>query len=255
MPEAVEQKTEADLSHITEGPNGELRVDPSKIPVKEQEAPKPAERPAWLPEKFKTAEEFAKSYSELEAKLSTPAPKTPDEAAKVVEKAGLDLPKLYAEFASNEGKLTDESLSALEKAGVSKETIDLHIKGLQALAQQQTADLASVVGGEAKMNEVLKWASTTIPKDQQEAYNAAIDSNNTAVAKGLLKGFLADYTAANGEDPELVRSESRNQDAGGVQGFASRNEMVEIMQTKKYKDGDPATHQLVKRRLAVTTAF
>ena len=36
-----------------------------------------AERPQWLPEKFKTPEDFAKSYAELEKKIGT-QPKAPD---------------------------------------------------------------------------------------------------------------------------------------------------------------------------------
>ena len=41
----------------------------------QEEAPQdnqPSERPEWLPEKFKTPEDLAKSYSELEKKLSSP---------------------------------------------------------------------------------------------------------------------------------------------------------------------------------------
>lgn len=41
------------------------------VPTAEQEAATPPERPEWLPEKFKTPEDLAKSYTELEKKVST----------------------------------------------------------------------------------------------------------------------------------------------------------------------------------------
>lgn len=37
------------------------------------------DRPSWLPEKFKTPEDFAKSYSELEGKIEESKPKVPKE--------------------------------------------------------------------------------------------------------------------------------------------------------------------------------
>ena len=37
------------------------------------------ERPSWLPEKFKTAEDLAKSYTELEKTLADKSPKVPTE--------------------------------------------------------------------------------------------------------------------------------------------------------------------------------
>ncbi len=41
------------------------------VPTPEQEAATQPERPEWLPEKFKTPEDLAKSYTELEKKVST----------------------------------------------------------------------------------------------------------------------------------------------------------------------------------------
>ena len=37
------------------------------------------ERPTWLPEKFKTAEDLAKSYTELEKTLADKSPKVPEQ--------------------------------------------------------------------------------------------------------------------------------------------------------------------------------
>ena len=41
-----------------------------QAPQEEQPIDSMGERPAWLPEKFKTAEDMANSYSQLESKIS-----------------------------------------------------------------------------------------------------------------------------------------------------------------------------------------
>jgi hypothetical protein len=89
-----------------------------------------ADRPAWLPEKFATAEDFAKSYAALEAKLgggdkaptadttkpATTEIPTADAARDQVTQAGLDFDAINAEFAKD-GKLSDATYDRLAKAG------------------------------------------------------------------------------------------------------------------------------------------
>ena len=103
-------------------------------------------RPEWLPEKFGSAEDLAKAYSELETKQGQKTEVTPeattesndsleiDKAADdAVESAGLNMVDLQSEYDTS-GTLNDESFAALEKAGISKDYVDAFIAGQEAIA-------------------------------------------------------------------------------------------------------------------------
>ena len=70
---ADQATTTADRGHLIDTAPAEPLVD--TVPTAEDTAPKTADtRPEWLPEKFKTPEDLAKSYSELEKKMTTKVP-------------------------------------------------------------------------------------------------------------------------------------------------------------------------------------
>lgn len=99
----------------------------------------PEARPEWLPEKFNSAEDMAKAYSELESKLGQPSePKTEEEAieekkeqvdaqatevAQVMEKVGLNFNEFQREYNDN-GELSDKAYESLSKAGFPKSLVD-----------------------------------------------------------------------------------------------------------------------------------
>ena len=104
-------------------------------------------RPEWLPEKFKSAEELVASYQELEKKLGQPKQEAEetiteeqretiqeqeDEVAQVMDKAGLDFNAFQQEYAEN-GELSKEAYDALSKAGFPKTLVDTWIMGQEAL--------------------------------------------------------------------------------------------------------------------------
>ena len=80
------------------GDNEEIKIQTTEdgegaIPMK-------SDRPEWLPEKFESAEELAKSYGELEKILgdNNTEAETPQEAKEQAEKAtGVSLDKYYSE--------------------------------------------------------------------------------------------------------------------------------------------------------------
>ena len=83
------------------------------------------ERPEWLDDKFKSPEDLAKAYNELQKKQSTKAenaeenteePAPSSKTSEVVSKASED-------FAQN-GELSDKSFVELEKAGISRDMVE-----------------------------------------------------------------------------------------------------------------------------------
>ena len=140
-----------------------------KAPVAEDNQ---SERPEWLPEKFSSPEDLAKSYSELEKKLSAPA----DEAEAETEAPKSEPPsfdKFSEEFASS-GELGEESYTELEAMGYPKEMVETYIKGMQS-AQTADADaVMEVAGGKDGYQELTDWARDSLATNELELYNQMV---------------------------------------------------------------------------------
>jgi hypothetical protein len=215
-------------------------------------------RPSWLPEKFKTPEDLAKSYTELEkafhAKTAPPpaTDKPKPDTPPAEDKPKLDTPKadlaaVAAEFEQT-GSLSEDTYTKLAAAGFDRATVDSHIAGQVALAKQIRQDIASVAGGEEKLTKVLEWAGKNLPKDQIEAYDAAAKSKNVNLVKLALAGIVQAFNTANPAEPNLITGQPAPL-SGGVQPFRSNAEIVEAMRDRRYQT-DPAYRELVARRMA-----
>lgn len=219
----------------------------------------PAERPAWLPEKFKTVEELAASYTELEKKIgggekpaekpaatSTEIPK-PDAARAQVEGAGLDFDAVSAEF-TKDGKLSDATYETLAKGGINRAVADQYIAGQQALANQTRGQVFSAAGGEEAYTEIVSWAKDALDGADIDAYNAVMSSGNINSMKLAVEGLRARFTAANGSAPKLVGGGSGH--GGQAQGdvFRSNAELTTAMKDPRYAT-DPAYRKDVADKL------
>lgn len=219
------------------------------------EAPAPAptnDRPAWLPENFKSPEDLAKSYKEAQAELTrlkqgiapdeqaAPAPAaegqkptaeatkndlTIDKAAEdAVAKAGLDFDKLADEF-SAEGKLADASYAALEKQGIPKTVVDEFIRLKQGEAASVRNEVISIAGGEEGFQQMIQWAAGNYA--DVDVYNKMISSGDPASMRMAMVALKSAYVSANGSDPKLVMGggATSNSDV-----YANDLEMVADMQ-------------------------
>jgi cobalamin biosynthesis protein CobT len=234
-----------------------------QVTIQEQEttAEKPVEenvsqsRPDGLPEKFKSVEDLAKSYTELEKKLGTQE-KSVDEkpaetkndleiAEKAVETAGLDMDVLAKEYADN-GALDEKSYQALEKAGISKQYVDQFIAGQNALAEQQGNEVKSIAGGDESYNEMVNWASNNFNEAEKTAYNNAVNSKDMEVIKLAVTGLKARYEQANGKEPSLVQGKATSTAEPSFQSWA---QVTQAMADPRYAK-DPAYQAEVKNKLA-----
>lgn len=251
---------------IVDDGKGGVKVDPSKVAPPAEETPKAeGERPEWLPEKFKTAEDLAKAYAELEKMRGKPPAEKPaetpaeapstEEAKAEAEKVGVDFDALVTEF-TEKGELAEETLKSLEAKGINRQTVQNYIRGQQAIAESLTLSLAEQVGGKEQLQQVLAWAKTNMSETEVTAYNAAIDlaqsTGNTDVASLALQGLQSRFTAANGKDPKLLSGD--NAPPGGIQPFDSSAQVVEAMKDKRYQT-DPAYRDKVAKRLAASNIW
>lgn len=234
-----------------------VEVKPAEVPPK----------PEGIPDKFYNAEtgvvdyaSLAKSYAELEKKVSQPkapepnageAPKDdappPDQGAaeEAVAKAGLDFSALSQEFAEG-GKLTDESYAKLEAAGIPKGIVDQYIAGQQAAVAVAQAEAFAVTGGAEGYKAMVSWAQANMSPEEIAGYNQAVNSPNKGVRDMAVRGLHARYNAESGNEGELLHGGRKN---SGGERFESNAQMMAAMADPKYK-ADPAYRKQVEQKIA-----
>jgi hypothetical protein len=236
-------------ANAVETADGGVQIVPGQQTPSTQEQPAADQRPAWLPEKFKTPEDMAKAYGELERKQGQP--KAKEAPAPVVTESGLDLAALNSEYAEN-GALSDDTLTALEAKGYPRNMIEGYIAGQKALGQAFQATLAAEVGGSDALTSMLEWAGTNLSDAQVAAYNAAVQSGNADLAKLALHGLKASYDSANGSEPKLIQGEQMA--APGVKAFESTTQIVDAMRDPRYAR-DPEYRRQVEARVSASAVI
>jgi ATP-dependent exoDNAse (exonuclease V) beta subunit len=220
-----------------------------------------SERPEWLPEKFKSAEDMANAYSELEKKLGQPAAEEQQEEEQPQqEETENDNDKPEAgnyneavveasqEFFANDGQLSDETYQKLEQVGLPRDLVDSYAAGQQALLQSEETQIKGVAGGD--YDAMAEWANEHLPSEEIDAFDEAVTSGSVQQAKLAVQGLHARYQNATGSRPKTLVQ-------GAVSGsstmpFKSMQELARAQSDPRYRSGDKAYHQEIDRRLAVS---
>lgn len=217
---------------------------PMEIPAIQ---PKPADRPGWLPEKFKSPEDMAAAYKELETKLSgAPAKPIADPSLKPAETPAAPTAAITdAEMAAftqefnTTGALSDASYKALEAKGLKREVVTAYVDGQKAQANQAVQTVYASVGGEANYKAATEWARDTLTADELTAYNTDIQSGNVARAQAAAAGVYARFRLAGGRPadapPAHVHGKQPAGGASAVQPFRSQDEVLLAMAHPLYK--------------------
>lgn len=209
-------------------------------------------RPEWLPEKFKSPEDMAKAYGELEGKLGkseTEKETEPtkeetnkdntdlsiDKAEKAVENAGLNMSSLQDEY-NEGGQLKDSSYEALQKAGIPKDYVDAFIKGQEAIATQTSNTLKQEVGGTDAYNNMMNWASDNLNEAEINSFNKTVNGKDIEATRLAIQGLNARYKNNVGDDPSL---QSANKSSStNAPGYRSWAEVTAAMNDERYGSDD-----------------
>ena len=220
--------------------------------AKEQdgEQAKTEDRPEWLPEKFKTVEDMAKAYENLETKLGRgerdqETDEVDQTANDAVEAAGLDFEEMSQEYFDNDG-LSDATYDKLEAGGIPREIVDQYIAGQKASGEATRTELLETVGGEEQYSEMTNWAADAFSDGEIDAFNDAINQGNSNMARMAIAGLKARYEAANGSEPSRTISGAEPKDGSAYRSVA---ELMEDMSNPKYHNDD-AFRSDVERKLA-----
>lgn len=202
-----------------------------------QETPA-AERPGWLPEKFQSAEDLAKAYSELEKKVGG---------------KGADFPpldKYTAEFSEN-GDLSDESIKAISSMGIPEQIVRAYVDGQKAVYQSNMNQIMSLAGGDKQYEDMTAWASENLPENEIDAFNEIMDSGNLNTIRLAVQGLRSRYEQVNGTQGRLIQGETTGPSGGA---FRSVAEIVSAMKDPRYAK-DPAYRKDVEQRVAFSNAL
>jgi hypothetical protein len=231
---------------ITDTSKGDIKEDaPMEKPVEEQ-----SDRPEWLPEKFATAEELAKSYAELEKKNSQPQDEQKTEEnkseaeLKIEKETGLDLKDYFAEY-EEKGELAPESFEKLDKLGLPKDLVESYIEGQKAIQSKASNEIFDQVGGQDNYGKVIDWAKNNLQADEVESYNKIMDGGNQSDMKLAVQGLYSRYGKSEGSEPNLIKGEANSTQSA----FRSTAEIVKAMQDPRYKS-DTAYRNDVEQKLA-----
>lgn len=212
----------------------------------EQENSADGERPEWLPEKFKTVEDMAKAYAELEKAQGAPKEETQEAAEKAVENAGLDMTKLSAEY-NDKGELSEESYKALEGAGIPKDVVDQYISGLEAQSETLRQELLAPAGGEEGYNKMLEWAGENLNDAEIDAYNKALESGDKDIIKMAVEGLNTKFKANATMEPSDALDGKPG--ANTANAYESTADLLKDMNNPEYAT-NPAFRAKVEAKLA-----
>jgi hypothetical protein len=256
---AGQQPTAPQLVPGTAVPRPEAGVAPVNAPAA---PPAPAERPAWLPPNFKTPEDFAKSYQELERKLGAPKPaKGDDKPAKGADAGVLspaELDAFSAEY-SKDGALSPASYDALAAKGLTRDIVDGFIEGQKARTERTLNDALAAVGGRGAFEAAQQWAATAFTDAELAVFNEDVASPNQARVAAAMQSLVARHQASTGgrgvtQRPGQQYTGQSTATSQPTQTFQSRAQVVAAMSDPRYKT-DTAYQEAVKAALANADVF
>ena len=224
-----------------------------------EESQEQSERPEWLPEKFNSPEEMAKSYSELEKKMGQGADTNEEEEQpQQAEENSEDntqensnyneaVMESIQEFFANDGKLSDETYQKLEGIGLPRDLVDSYAAGQQALLQSEESEIKGVAGGQ--YDQMAEWANEHLPSEEIDAFDEAVTGGTVQQAKLAVQGLYARYQNSMGSTPKLTQG---NVVGSSTMPFKSMQELARAQADPRYRSGDKAYHEEIDRRLSVS---
>lgn len=188
------------------------------------------DRPSWLPEKFNTAEDLAKAYSELEKSYSSKETPQPMNQQQAEQATGLTLDNYYNEFAEN-GSLSEDSYNQLASQGLSKDLVDSYIEGQSAIADAHVTQIKSAAGGDAEYTKLTQWAATSLQDNELNTFNNIVEKGTVEEAMMAVSGLKARYDNSVGVPPNLLQG----QQAAPSNAFQSTAEIVAAINDPRYQ--------------------
>ena len=222
--------------------------------------------------KFKSVEDLAASYKELEGKLGQVTEEEQTETtesdfdaeeyygdglASVLEEVGIDPQEISNRFTET-GEINDDDYAKLGEAGFSKQVIDTYLDGLrnggatgEDIASAQIQGIKDSIGGDDNYGKMVAWAIDNLPAEEVKEFNTLTETANATAIKFAVQGLYSQYNNAMGVEPNLVSGKASS---SGPTPYRSTAEVVTAMSDPRY--GKDVTYtEDVQRRLGGSDVF
>ena len=230
--------------------------------------------------KFKSVEDLAASYKELEGKLGAATEEDQAETseqeetettesdfdaeeyygdglASVLEEVGIDPQEISNRFTET-GEINEDDYTKLGEAGFSKQVIDTYLDGLrnggvtgEDIASAQIQGIKDSVGGDDNYSKMVAWAVDNLPANEVNEFNSLTETGNATAIKFAVQGLYSQYNNAMGVEPNLVTGRASQ---SGPTPYRSTAEVVTAMSDPRY--GKDVTYtEDVQRRLGGSDVF
>lgn len=220
--------------------------------------------------KFKTQEDLAKAYQNLEKKLGsggTDVPETetgdePKEPEKDVDsleitqdesepegnESGINFQRYSEILSENNGTLTEEAYEELEGKGIPRDVVNVYINGLQLQQKQQQDFGVNLVGGADNYAAMQSWAASNMAPEDISSFNEAVTSSNRFVVEAAISTLYQKFQNATGKESKLIQGSPSA--TSGIQPFESFDEQVAAMSDPRYRT-DAKYRKEFEQRLAL----
>jgi len=188
--------------------------------------------------KFKSQEDLAEAYQNLEKKMSSS--ETPQgNIDQILQESG--------DYYNEHGEISEDHYKQFEARGISREYVDRYVSGIKASASEATSKLMGTIGGEDNFAQMSEWMAESLPESEITAYNNVVEKGSNEEVSVLLQGMFARYRSATGAGATQVQGTVSSTPAG----FRSRGEVMAAMGDPRYGT-DAAFRSEVERKLSVT---
>lgn len=230
-----------------------------------------------LPEQFKTADEFLKSYKAIQGhatkvsqenaqlkksieqpgetvKDESPVTSLADELLKPANQAvktqsGIDWAKVDAELVSR-NDLSPETRKAIKEAGIPDSMVEAKVRDHKSQMAKGAAEAAELVGGQDELKAILAWGRESLDEVDQQLLAQQLNGPGWKLALLGLKS-LRDGQKKTTNEPKIdVGGVPNRMPAGKPQPFATVKEMQAAMADKRYNTEKAYTELVYARVLA-----
>tara|TARA_B100001057_G_scaffold400795_1_gene412117 strand:+ start:1627 stop:2400 length:774 start_codon:yes stop_codon:yes gene_type:complete len=201
--------------------------------------------------KFRSQEDLAEAYENLEKKLGeTKQQEQVSEENSTEQNSNVSEAIQSASDAFyNEGALSEENYKALEENGIPREFVEAYVRGQEATMESEVATITNSIGGQENYEAMSEWARNNLPSEEIDSFDQIVESSTPDAAKMAVKGLYARFISEGGQQPTIRQGQTSG---SAVQPFNSSAQVVEAMKDRRYET-DPAYREEVERRLAVST--
>ena len=206
--------------------------------------------------KFKSVEDLAASYKELEGKLGQVSEEDQateeteeqteeqfnaeeyygDGLASVLEEVGIDAQDITQRF-TDTGEISEDDYSKLNEAGFSKQVVDTYLDGLRGVGEgdeiptQQIQNIKDSVGGDQAYEQMADWCQQNLSEQEIKAFDKITETADAPVIQLAVEGLYSRYQNAMGVEPDLVTGRPA---ASGPNPYRSTAEVQAAMSDPRY---------------------